>query len=602
MATTEYTDDSIKTLSSLDHIRKRPGMYIGRMGNGTHEDDGIYVLLKEVIDNSIDEFIMGHGRKVLVDVEGPTVRIRDFGRGVPLGKVVECVSQINTGAKFNSEVFQFSVGLNGVGTKAVNALSEEFVITSHREGKFTRATFRNGVLDNEKKGSTEEPNGTLVEFTPDSGLFPSKYVFSENFIKRRLWNYAYLNSGLSLVLNGQRIYSRNGLFDLLQEKVESDIIYPIIHHRETMMEFAFCHMATFGETYYSFVNGQYTNDGGSHQSAFREGILKGVNEFSRKNFQPDDVRNGVVGAISIKLQEPIFESQTKNKLGNSEIRSELVSKIKDLVCRYLHQHADVAEAVLSKVSENERVRKDIQAVKKASKEKSKKLSLKIPKLKDCKYHLNRNPEKGSNSMIFLTEGDSAAGSIVSCRDVNTQAIFALRGKPLNCYGKKRDLVVSNDEFYNVMRALNIEDGIEGLRYNKVIIATDADDDGMHIRNLLLTFFLYYFEPMILSGHLYILETPLYRVRNKKETKYCYDADERDTALRRIKNNEVTRFKGLGEISPKEFGQFIGEDMRAIKVTIDKLSEVPEILKFFMGSNTPERKQYILDNLKTDVAV
>ena len=598
---TEYTDDSIKTLSSLDHIRKRPGMYIGRMGNGAHEDDGIYILLKEVIDNSIDEFIMGHGRKVMVNVDERTVSIRDFGRGVPLGKVVDCVSQINTGAKFNSDVFQFSVGLNGVGTKAVNALSEDFVITSHREGKFTKATFGGGVLKSEKKGKTEEPNGTLVEFRPDPELFPKKYKFNLNFIKRRLWNYAYLNSGLSLVFNGQRIYSRNGLFDLLQEKVESETVYPIIHHRETMLEFAFCHMATFGETYYSFVNGQYTNDGGTHQSAFREGILKGVNEFSRKNYQPDDVRNGVVGAISIKLQEPIFESQTKNKLGNSEIRSELVSKIKDLVCRYLHQNAEVAEAMLAKISENAKVRKDIQAVKKASKEKAKKLSLKIPKLKDCKYHLNKNPQKGADSMIFLTEGDSAAGSIVSCRDVNTQAIFALRGKPLNCYGKKRDLVISNDEFYCVMRALNIEDGMEGLRYNKVIIATDADDDGMHIRNLLLTFFLYYFEQLILSEHLYILETPLFRVRNKKETAYCYDEEERDAAMARIKHHEVTRFKGLGEISPKEFGQFIGDDMRAIKVTIGKLSEVPDILKFFMGSNTPERKQYILDNLK-DVAV
>ncbi|HAR67802.1 MAG TPA: DNA topoisomerase IV [Lentisphaeria bacterium] len=591
----QYTDDSIKTLSSLEHIRARPGMYIGRMGNGSHAEDGIYILIKEVVDNCIDEYIMGYGKKVELDVQEQTTTIRDFGRGVPLGKVVDCVSKINTGAKFNTDVFQFSVGLNGVGTKAVNALSAEFEITSHREGKFKRAIFRNGVLELEDEGKTDEPDGTKVSFTPALDLFP-KFKFDEKYIRKRLWNYAYLNSGLALLLNGERIYSRHGLFDLLQEKIEGDTLYDILHHKSDQLEFAFSHTSSFGENYYSFVNGQYTNDGGTHQSAFREGILKGINEFARKSHHPDDVRNGVFGVIAIKLREPIFESQTKNKLGNTEIRADLVATIKDAIAKALHQNPEIAEAILGKVTENEKLRKEIQAVKKASKEKAKRVSLQIPKLKDCKYHLNRNPEKGANTMLFLTEGESAAGSMVSCRDVYTQAIFALKGKPLNCFGKKRDLIVSNDEFYSVMRALNIEDGIDGLRYSKVVIATDADDDGMHIRNLLLTFFLYYFEQLILSDHLYILETPLYRVRNKKETVYCYDDAERDEAMERIRGPEMTRFKGLGEISPKEFGQFIGEDIRLLKVSIDRLQEVPDILRFFMGSNTPERRQYILDNL------
>ena len=591
-----YDESKVKTLSSLEHIRLRPGMYIGRMGNGAHSDDGIYILLKEVIDNSVDEFIMGYGKKIEINIDDQHVRVRDFGRGIPFGKIVDCVSQINTGAKFNTDVFQFSVGLNGVGTKAVNALSEYFKVQVFRENRFKVATFRDGVLVDEEQGKTDEADGTEIVFTPSTELFP-KYRYDETLIKRRLLNYAYLNSGLSLYFNGERIYSRRGLYDLISEKVEEDTIYNIIHHKEALLEFAFCHTSTFGETYYSFVNGQYTNDGGTHQSAFREGVLKGVNEFARKSFNGDDVRNGIFGAISIKLKEPIFESQTKNKLGNSEIRSDLVNKVKEAVTRYLHENSETADLILEKIAQNEKVRKEIQAVKKASKDKAKKLSIKIPKLKDCKYHLNEDSEKGAQSMLFLTEGESAAGSMVSSRDVYTQAVFALKGKPLNCFGKKRDLIISNDEFYCIMKALNIEDGLDGLRYAKVIIATDADDDGMHIRNLLLTFFLYYFEQLILSEHLFILETPLFRVRNKSKTLYCYDGDERDAAIRQLGGApEITRFKGLGEISPGEFGQFIGEEIRLISVTIDKLHEVPEILSFFMGQNTPDRREYIMDNL------
>lgn len=592
-----YDEDKIKTLSSLEHIRLRPGMYIGRMGNGTHADDGIYILLKEVIDNSIDEYIMGHGRKLMINVDENEASIRDFGRGIPHGKIVDCVSIINTGAKFNDEVFQFSVGLNGVGTKAVNALSHDFKVTSYREGKYRTAHFIDGILQGEKSGKApNEPNGTKVVFTPNPDLFP-KYRFQDKFIRRRMWNYAYLNSGLSIHYNGERIYSRNGLFDLLKEKVEDTAMYPVVHYKTKQIEFAFCHTPEFGESYYSFVNGQYTNDGGTHQSAFREGILKGFNEYTRKSYSGDDVRNGIVGAIAIKVQEPVFESQTKNKLGNSEIRSDLVNTVKEAVTKYLFQNPEIAEAMHSKVQRNESVRKEIQAVRKASKEKAKKVALKIPKLKDCKYHRGDKSQRGDDTMIFLTEGDSASGSIVSSRDVYTQAVFGLKGKPLNCFGKKRDLVISNDEFYCIMRALNIEDSCAGLRYNKVIIATDADDDGMHIRNLLITFFLYYFKEIVLSEHLFILETPLFRVRNKKRTIYCYDEEQRDEAMAEIgRGCEVTRFKGLGEISPKEFGQFIGEDMRLLPVTIEKLSEIPELLSFFMGQNTPVRRQYIMDNL------
>jgi DNA gyrase/topoisomerase IV subunit B len=592
-----YDESKIKTLSSLEHIRTRPGMYIGRLGDGTHPDDGIYVLLKEVIDNAVDEFIMGHGRRIDIDLSGEgRITVRDYGRGIPLGKLVECVSQINTGAKYKDDVFQFSVGLNGVGTKAVNALSEVFTVRSVREGTFRSATFHLGVLQSEDGGECDEPDGTEVSFLPDAGLFP-RFTFDEKFIRRRIWNYAYLNSGLSLYFDGVRFYSRNGLLDLLSEKVDDEKVYEVIHHRSATLEFAFCHTVTLGETFYSFVNGQYTKDGGTHQSAFREGLLKGINEYAGKNMDPTDVRSGVTGAVSVKVREPVFESQTKNKLGNHEIRSDIVAKVRDVVLAYLHQHRDVADKLMEKISRNERMRKEIQAVKKQAKEKAKKTILKIPKLRDCKYHLSEDKEKGAESMIFLTEGQSAAGSMISSRNVDSQAIFSLKGKPLNCYGMRQTTVYSNEELYFIVKALGIEDDLEGLRYEKIVLATDADVDGLHIRNLLITFFLTFFEQLVLSEHLYILETPLFRVRNKKRTVYCYSEEERDEHVAILgRGAEVTRFKGLGEISPAEFGQFIGDDIRLVPVTVDTMREVPEILGFYMGKNTPKRRDYIMDNL------
>ncbi|MCP4178987.1 MAG: type IIA DNA topoisomerase subunit B [bacterium] len=593
----QYTEDKIKTLSSLEHIRTRPGMYIGRMGDGVHPDDGIYVLFKEIVDNSIDEFIMGAGKRIDISITDNSVEIRDFGRGIPLGKVIDCVSIINTGGKFNDEVFQFSVGLNGVGTKAVNALSEKFTVTSHREGKFSSATFENGTLKDKKEGDTEGKNGTKVVFVPSNEVFP-KYAFDLDYIKKRLWMYAYLNSGLSLYFNEERFYSKTGLQDLIENEVGEDNLYNIVHYKDNTLEFAFCHTTNYGENHYSFVNGQYTNDGGTHLSAFREGILKGVNEFAGKNFQGADVRDGVVGAVAIKIKEPIFESQTKNKLGNTDVRGWIVAAVKQQVVDYLHKHTENAEILLDKIYHNEKVRKDIQAVKKQSKEKAKRMALKIPKLKDCKYHLNGKHVKGKESMLFLTEGDSAAGSMVTCRNVETQAIFSLRGKPLNTFGESFDKVYKNEELYYVMQSLNIEEDMEDLRYDKVVIATDSDVDGLHIRNLLITFFLTFFEQLVLSGHLYILETPLFRARTKKETIYCYNETERDKAVKKLGNKgvEVTRFKGLGEISPSEFGQFIGENIRLIKVNVDYMRDVPEILEFYMGKNTPERRDYIIKNL------
>lgn len=592
-----YDESKIKTLSSLEHIRMRPGMYIGRMGDGSHPDDGIYVLTKEVIDNCIDEYIMGHGRRIDVDIKEKTVCVRDYGRGIPLGKLIDCVSQINTGAKYNTDVFQFSVGLNGVGTKAVNALSEDFKVIAYREGKFKKACFKFGELVGEEDGKTEERNGTHVEFTPDQEMFP-KYDFQMEYIEKRLWMYAFLNSGLSLYLNGVRYYSKNGLKDLVEAEVEEDRIYDIIHFKDKTLEFALSHTSNYGETYFSFVNGQYTNDGGTHLSAFREGILKGVNEFSGKQYNGNDVRDGIVGSIAIKLQDPIFESQTKNKLGNSDVRGWIVNTVRQALVDYLHRNLDEAELILQKVALNEKVRKDIQAVKKQSREKAKKMTLKIPKLKDCKHHFGDGSKRSDETMIFLTEGQSAAGSMVSCRDVMTQAIFSLKGKPLNCFGEKVDKVYKNEELYYIMQTLNIEEDIDELRYNKVIIATDSDVDGLHIRNLLITFFLTYFEPLVLAGHLYILETPLFRVRNKTKTIYCYDQTERDKASEELggRGVEITRFKGLGEISPDEFGQFIGEDIRLVSVTVDHMRDVPEMLNFYMGKNTPERKEHIMDNL------
>ena len=594
-----YDESKIQTLSSLEHIRLRPGMYIGRLGSGSHPNDGIYILLKELIDNSIDEFIMGHGKRIDIRIDNGEVTVRDFGRGIPLGKVVDCVSIINTGAKYNSEVFQFSVGLNGVGTKAVNALSEKFEVVSHREGKAVHASFLNGVLSgNPVQESTSERDGTRVKFLPDPAIFP-KFSFDFSMIRKRLWNYAYLNRGLTLVLNGEKFKSERGLHDLLHEEVQDTQLYDIIHVQSTHFEFAMTHTDRYGEENFSYVNGHYTEDGGSHLSAFREGILKGVNQFFKSSFDGPDVRDGIVSAVAVKIQEPIFESQTKNKLGNSDLRSSLMPEVRDAITDYLYKNPPAAEALKQKIQTNERIRKELNNVKKAARENARKTALTIPNLKDCKHHFQDSSGKGEESTIFLTEGVSAGGSMISSRDVLTQAIFCLKGKPLNCWGMGKDALYKNLELYNIMKALGIEDSLEGLRYNRIVLATDADVDGLHIRNLLLTFFLHYYEPLVVRGHLYILETPLFRVRNQKKTLYCYSDAEKETALEQLKKGkhlEVTRFKGLGEISPKEFGQFIGEEMRAVPVGIEHIHEVSQLLNFYMGTNTSERRNYIMEHL------
>ena len=600
-----YDESKIKTLSSLEHIRLRPGMYIGRLGNGSHADDGIYILLKEVIDNGVDEFIMGAGERINIHISSRgRVVVRDFGRGIPLGKLVECVSVINTGAKYNTDVFQFSVGLNGVGTKAVNALSSQFTVTSFRDGEFSRAAFAGGVLLEQAQGKSDEENGTLVEFLPDQSVFP-EFFFQLDFVRKRLWRYAYLNAGLKLYLDQECFHSANGLLDLLKNEIEGSQLYDDLYYRDDTLEFAFSHTDGYGENYFSFVNGTYTNEGGTHLSAFREGILKGVNEFTGKKFAGDDVRQGVVGTVSVKIREPIFESQTKNKLGNTEIRGPIVARVKDFVCDYLYKHTDVADTLIQKVQQNARVRKELQHVRKEAKTRAKKAAIRVPQLKDCKYHPAKGKPSaaGRENMLFVTEGQSASGSIVSARDPMVQAVFSLKGKPMNVFGQSMTLLYKNDEMYNMMRALNIEESINGLRYDKVILATDADVDGLHIRNLLLTFFLHYFENLVKRGHVYILETPIFRVRNKKQTRYCYSEKEKIAAEKSLRGRgrsrlkvEVTRFKGLGEISPPEFKQFIGPDMRLQQVGIDKLSEVPKLLSFYMGKNTPVRKNYIMKHL------
>lgn len=594
----QYDESTVKTLDALAHIRLRSGMYIGRLGDGTHPDDGIYIMLKEVVDNSVDEYIMKHGNQITVQIDDATgeVSVRDFGRGIPLGKVVDCVSRINTGAKYNDDVFQFSVGLNGVGTKAVNALSSLFIVRSYRDGEFVEATFSKGIIQDEKKGKTKEKNGTHISFIPDNEIF-KKYRFEKEFVLKRMWNYAYLNTGLTIQWNGESIHSENGLLDLLNAEVTEDRLYEPLHYRGKHIEFAFLHTQSYGESYFSFVNGQYTADGGTHLSAFREGILKGVNEFSKKNFQGVDVREGMVGTVLIRLKDPIFESQTKNKLGNTDIRAPIVQEVKDAVITLLHQHPDVANRLVERIVFNEKLRKELAAVKKEAKEKQKKISFKIPKLRDCKHHYGDGSKSSDGTMIFLTEGDSASASIVSSRDPLTQAVFSLRGKPLNVFGMKLDQLYKNEEMFNLMNALNIEDDIENLRYNKVVLATDADVDGMHIRNLLITFFLTYFESLVLTGHLFILETPLFKVRNKEKTFYCYSEEEREKAVAQLKKGiEVTRFKGLGEISPSEFGQFIDENIRLLPVTINAFSDIKPSLEFYMGKNTPERKEFIMKNL------
>lgn len=592
-----YDESKIQTLSALEHIRKRTGMYIGRVGDGTQYDDGIYVLLKEVIDNAVDEFIMGYGKQVAISIEGTTVRVRDYGRGIPLGKVVDCVSRINTGAKYNDDVFQFSVGLNGVGTKAVNALSSDFLVQSYRDGRYAGARFERGELVKTLSGKCDgEPNGTLIEFEPDPDIF-GQFTYLNDLVARRLRLYACLHAGLILNCNGTEIVSENGLTDLILEEVGDEAVYGPLHHYSPMLEIAFTHTQRFNETFFSFVNGQFTVDGGTHLSAFREGFLKGVNEFAKARFDGDDVRESMVGAIAIRLKDPVFESQTKNKLGNTEIRSDLVAQIRDIVADLLHRNPDDAEVLVKKIEETRNLRKELQTVKKHARERSKAVSIRIPQLKDCKSHLDPRRKRGLDSMLFITEGLSAAGSITSCRDVMTQGVFTLRGKPLNVAELNRDAIYTNEELYNLMRALNIEESLIGLRFQKIIMATDADVDGLHIRNLLLTFFLRFFEPMVLAGHLYILETPLFRVRNKKETRYCYSEAERDAAMSALRGSEVTRFKGLGEISPHEFKNFIGPQMRLTPVEVALEHKIPNLLRFYMGRNTPERRQFIMEHLR-----
>jgi DNA gyrase subunit B/topoisomerase-4 subunit B len=595
----QYNEDTVKTLSSLEHIRLRSGMYIGRTGNGSQYADGIYILLKEVVDNSIDEFIMGNGKEVKITVKDNEVSVRDYGRGIPLGKVVECVSKINTGAKYNDDVFQFSVGLNGVGTKAVNALSSQFSVKSYREDEYVEAYFEQGKLISTNRAKQEKSvrNGTFMSFVPDPEIF-KQYTFDTVLIERRMRFYAYLNAGLKIVYNGEVFKSEDGLLELIRDESAYQQLYQPIFFKNETLEIAFTHTHQFSEQYYSFVNGQFTVDGGTHLSAFREGILKGINEYSGKKFGGDDVREGLLGAIAIRLKEPIFESQTKNRLGNTEIRAGLVSQIKDIVVDSLHRDKQGAKRLLDKIEENQKCRQELQSVKKLARERSKAVSIRVPQLKDCKWHLNSKRNFSDKSMVFITEGQSAAGSMTSCRNPNTQAIFMLKGKPLNVNDLPRSSIYKNVELYNLMRSLNIEETIDNLRYQEVILATDADVDGLHIRNLMITFFLRFFKEIVLRGHLKILETPLFRVRNKKETIYCYSEAERDKALKKIvKGVEVTRFKGLGEISPKEFKAFI--TIKNIKLTaVDAADETSfsELLDFYSGKNTPERKAYIMENL------
>ncbi|MCL2006465.1 MAG: type IIA DNA topoisomerase subunit B [Treponema sp.] len=606
-----YDESKIKTLSSLEHIRLRTGMYIGRLGDGSNPDDGIYVLLKEVIDNGIDEFIMGNGKHIEVVIKDGTAKIRDYGRGIPLGKLVECVSIINTGAKYNDDVFQFSVGLNGVGTKAVNALSSYFRVVSIRDGVFAEAIFERGVLKTERKARIKDnpkekskagaqKNGTYVEFTPDKEIF-GNYDFNHEFVEKRIQNYAYLNTGLTLSYNGKPFVSKRGLYDLLGEECGDAGLYPLGYYKGNHIEFAFTHTNNYGEIYFSFVNGQFTGDGGSHLSAFKEGFLKGIQTFFKKDYRSEDIREGTIAAVAVKLKNPIFESQTKNKLGNTDIRSWIVQEVKDATEDWLHKNSAAAKKLEQKILANESLRTELNQVKKEAREAAKKIALNIPKLKDCKYHLE-DGKQGEESTIFITEGDSASGSMVSSRDVMTQAIFGLRGKVENVYGKKRVAIYKNEQLYNMMMALGIENDVSGLRYARIVLATDADFDGFHIRNLLLTFFLSYFEELVTGGRVFILETPLFRVRNKKETRYCYNVTERDEAVSALGSPaEITRFKGLGEINPKEFGQFIGKDMRLVPVSVNTLKQVPQVLNFYMGKNTPERREYIMKNLIEDVS-
>jgi len=604
-----YTEDHIRSLDWKEHIRLRPGMYIGKLGNGTAYDDGIYILIKEVLDNCIDEYVMGYGKKIEIKVKDGYVSVRDYGRGIPLGKLVDVVSKINTGAKYDSKAFKKSVGLNGVGTKAVNALSDYFEISAFREGKGRTAIFERGELKEENEiKSTDERNGTYVYFRPDEEVFKN-FKFKSEFIERLLWNYCYLNTGLSIWFNGERYHSKNGLKDLLEEKISDEPVYPIIHLQGDDIEVALTHNNTYGEEYYSFVNGQHTTQGGTHQGAFREAYARVVKDFFGKNYEPTDIRSSLIAAVSVKVIEPVFESQTKTKLGSTEIepggksmRAFVLDFMKEKLDNYLHKNPGVAEALEKKIKSNEKERKDLAGIRKLARERAKKANLHNKKLRDCRKHYNdtKDNDLAKETMIFITEGDSASGSITKSRNVNTQAVFSLKGKPLNSYGLTKKVVYENEEFNLIQAALNIEDGLEGLRYNKVVIATDADVDGMHIRLLLLTFFLQFFPDLIRNNHLYILQTPLFRVRNKKETRYCYSEKERRDAMASLgKNPEITRFKGLGEISPDEFKHFIGHDIRLEPVVISKDFTISELLKFYMGKNTPDRQEFIIENLKVE---
>jgi len=606
-----YDESSIRSLDWREHIRLRPGMYIGKLGDGSAKDDGIYVLVKEVIDNCIDEHMMGYGKSIDVKITDQHVMVRDYGRGIPLGKVVDVVSKINTGAKYDSGAFQKSVGLNGVGTKAVNALSNFFKVQAFREGQTKLAEFKKGVLVSDPKiGKSDEKNGTLVEFEPDNSMFKN-YHFIPEYLDDLMWNYAFLNAGLTVNYNGRKFYSKDGLLDLLKQKSDPDEIrYPIIHFKGEDIEVALTHGNQYGEEYYSYVNGQNTTQGGTHLAAFREGLVRGVRDFYKKDFDAADIRASIVGAIAIRVQEPVFESQTKTKLGSINMTPEGGQSVKNFVADfvakeleiYLHKNPIAADALQKRVLQSERERKEIAGIKKLANERAKKANLHNKKLRDCRFHFDdEKGQKGMESVVFITEGDSASGSITKSRSVETQAVFSLRGKPLNCYGLTKKVVYENEEFNLLQHALNIEDGLDGLRYNKVIIATDADVDGMHIRLLLMTFFLQFFPDLVKANHVYVLETPLFRVRNKKETIYCYSEEEKQAAVNKLGNKpEITRFKGLGEISPDEFGTFIGENIRLQPVLLNKESHLAKLLEFYMGKNTPNRQEFIIENLRIEL--
>lgn len=608
MAENQYTEENIRSLDWKEHIRLRPGMYIGKLGDGSAADDGIYILVKEVVDNCIDEFVMGNGKHIDIKVKDGKVSVRDYGRGIPLGKVVDCVSQINTGGKYDSKAFKKSVGLNGVGTKAVNALSEHFVVYSVRDGEKKEAVFSRGELVEDKPvENTDEKNGTYVEFVPDDTVF-KKYNYKTTYLEKMIWNYCYLNRGLVIRYNGERFTSKDGLKDLLENNMDGDPLYPIIHLEGEDIEVAFTHGKTYGEDYYSFVNGQHTTQGGTHQSAFRESVAKVIKDFYNKNYEASDIRQSIVAAIAVKVMEPVFESQTKTKLGSQEVepggksmRAFVNDFLKEKLDNFLHRNPDVVEILEKKIKQSEKERKELSGIRKLARERAKKANLHNKKLRDCRVHLtDQKNDLRENTTLFITEGDSASGSITKSRDVNTQAVFSLRGKPLNSYGLTKKVVYENEEFNLIQAALDIEDDMENLRYNKVVIATDADVDGMHIRMLLLTFFLQFFPDLVKRNHVYILQTPLFRVRNKKETFYCYSDQERRDAIAKLgKNAEITRFKGLGEISPDEFKNFIGEDIRLEPVILSKDASIDEILSYYMGKNTQSRQEFIINNLRVE---